>query len=308
MGFYLPGIGEAIGGGLRMQRQNEMWEKAQTILKDETKPMSERMILVSSAYPELSNTPEWKDKMDTARQYDADKMARAKFEREEAARKSVDTFKGVLAELDPEARLRVMKDNPDKAAIAFPEEWGLIKDADKAAADREEMLMLENGRNARSAASINARREAAQATLAATAAKPIPETPEQRQARELETARLKAEQAASLDKAALAEKRTQVDANIEAGIDAVISDIDAEGGVGWSGADYGKREALRKTLGLALAQRENPGRPPTDADVAVAMERVPDMTTFVSAEEAKAALKTLKQTFRGFAPAGFVIE
>jgi len=305
MGFYLPGIGEAIGGALRVQRQEELWTKAQSILKDETKPMADRLQLVGVAYPELANSEEFQKRVEASRQYDADKMARAKFDREEAAAASAQRFREKLQTIPEDQRRAYMLANPDVAADALPEllkqYQGEVKAEQEDATWNERFQQQEAGRNQRSAASIAA-------TQAAAAAKPVPETPEQKQARAVETARLKAEQAAGIDKTALNEKRTQVDANIEAGIDAVISDIDAEGGVGWSGADYGKREALRKTLGLALAQRENPGRPPTDADVAVAMERVPDMTTFVSAEEAKAALKTLKQTFRGFAPAGFVIE
>lgn len=296
MGFYLPGIGEAIGGALRGKHQADLWEQAQSVLKDESKPMADRLQLVSSMYPELATTPEFKDRMDTARQYDADKMARAKFDREEAARKSVDTFKGVLAELDPEARLRVMKDNPDKAAIAFPEEWGLIKDADKAAADREEMLMLENGRNARSAASINARREAAQATLAAAAAKPIPETPEQKQARAVETARLKAEQEAEAKKGSINAAQEE----FAAGLSEYRDILKTEGRTGGFGVDEAELASLRQTLGVKLAQMDNPGRAPTDADIKVAMERIPEPGVFTSPTSAVAQVERLLKDVKGF--------
>ena len=330
MGFYLPGIGEAIGGALRVQRQNELWTKAQDILKDETKPMADRLQLVGAAYPELANSEEFQKRAEMARQYDADKMARAKFDREEAAAASAQRFREKLQTIPEDQRRAYMLANPDVAADALPEllkqYQGEVKAAEEDANWNERFQLQEQGKNQRNAATNQATVTAQQLALdkeyragvasgavdpATGQVIPYAQRQEAEQARTVETARLKAEQAAGIEKTSLNEKRTQVDANIEAGIDAVISNIETEGGVGWSGADFGEREALRKTLGLALAQRENPGRPPTDADVAVAMERVPDMTTFVSAEEAKSALKTLKKTFRGFTPAlpeGFVIE
>lgn len=326
MGFYLPGIGEAIGGALRVQRQEELWNKAQGILKDESRPMAERLQMVGVAYPELANTEDFKERITQARLFDQDKREAAKFEQEQERAATVENFKGVISELDPQARLDVLRKNPDLAALAVPEEWKVLKAADKSQQERSQWLEGEAGKDRRAAMAAQATVQAQQLALekemrtgiASGAIDPqtgavIPYADRQAAAADLAvaTAERKAQGAAAIEEKTLQQKRAQVDSNIEAGIDAVIKDIETEGGVGWSGADFGKREALRKTLGLALAQRENPGRPPTDADVAVAMERVPDMTTFVSAKEATAALQTLKQTFRGFTPAlpeGFVIE
>lgn len=296
MGFYLPGIGEAIGAGLAMNYQNKLLDQYKTVLQDESRPYSERIATITAVHPELLNHPQIKTMLEVGRQADADKMARAKFDREEAERKSVDTFKGVLAELDPEARVRVMRDNPDKAAVAFPEEWGLIKDTDKAAADREEMLMLENGRNARSAASINARREATQATLAATAAKPVPETPEQRQARAVETAGLKAEQEAAAKKGAINAAQEE----FAAGLSEYRDILKTEGRTGGFGVDEAELASLRQTLGVKLAQMDNPGRAPTDADIKVAMERIPEPGVFTSPTSAVAQVERLLKDVKGF--------
>ena len=315
MGFYLPGIGEAIGGALRVQRQNELWTKAQDILKDETKPMADRLQLVGAAYPELANSEEFQKRVEASRQYDADKMARAKFDREEAAAASAQRFREKLQTIPEDQRRAYMLANPDVAADALPEllkqYQGEVKAAEEDATWNERFQLQEQGKNQRNAATNQATVTAQQLALdkeyragvasgavdpATGQVIPYAQRQEAEQARTVETARLKAEQETAAKKGAINAAQEE----FAAGLSEYRDILKTEGRTGGFGVDEAELASLRQTLGVKLAQMDNPGRAPTDADIKVAMGRIPEPGVLTSPTSAVAQVERLLKDVKGF--------
>jgi hypothetical protein len=309
MGFYLPGIGEAIGGALRMKRQNELMAASQDILRDESKPWSERVAMVTAAHPELATNPQLQQMLETGRQADADKMQRTKYDQEQATVTENAQFKALYDKQSPDGKAAMLQNNPDMVSRVYPEIYKQHS-AQQAAAAKEAEWMKHNqitsgqadaraqvaagGQNARNMLTMFAN------GLVDANGQPIPPAA-QAAAKRQET--LLTEQAKAEQKQAEAGKgQEQLTSNLLTGLDNYKQHITEKGHTGWVGSDASTRESMRQSLGVALAQMANPGRAPTDADVKVAMDRIPEVSPLNSPEAVSAAIDQLKTDLGGFKP------
>lgn len=315
MGFYLPGIGEAIGGALRMKRQGELMQASQDILKDETKPWSERVAMVTAAHPELATNPQLQAMLEAGRQADQDKMQRTKFEQEQAAAASAQRFQDLLGKTPVEKQRELIMNNPDMASRVVPE---LLKtyQGEAAAIEEENRWLRRNeitsgqkDRRAQVAAGAAAGREQqaeqrwVQGQIASGQMDPAtgaPILPAQRAAQEsaqqVATADAKAQQTA----VRAAETRNAALEDLTVGLTEYRNLLESEGRTGGVGADAAELESLRMSLGVKLAQADNPGRAPTDADVKVAMQRIPETGFMTSPTSAIAQVDRLIKDAKGF--------
>src|SRR5512139_4253557 len=227
MGFYLPGIGEAIGGALRMQKQRELMDQVKGLMADESRPWSERAALVTAAHPELATNPEFQNMVTMGRQAEEDKYINNKRQRETADLAANDQFKALVDAAEPDARQKLIDANPDMAKRVFPAAYEQSVAAKKAAEEQQTWIeragIQDRYEDENRAASQAFQAEQNALTREATAAaRPIVETPEQKQARTLETARLKAEQTAAATQTA-GKKAVE---NLQTGLDNYIADIE----------------------------------------------------------------------------------
>jgi hypothetical protein len=307
MGFYLPGIGEAIGGALRMKRQGELMEQSQKVLQDDTKPWSERVALVTAAHPELATNPQLQAMLEAGRQADQDKIARAKFDQEQAAAASAQRFQDLLGKTPVEQQRALIMNNPDMASRVVPEQLKTYQAEDAAIKEedrwlrRNELTSAQKDRRAAVAAGAAANNKALDRYLAGqmdASGNLIP--PEVQAAnkreQELATADAKAEQVATRTN----QTREAALDDLTVGLTEYRNILESEGRTGGFGADAAELEALRMSLGVKLAQADNPGRAPTDADVKVAMQRIPDTGFMTSPTSAIAQVDRLIKDAKGF--------
>jgi hypothetical protein len=328
MGFYLPGIGEALGSYIRLDRQEKLMASVQGILKDETKPWAERAALVTAAHPELATNENFKQMVELGTQADEAKYQQQKRAAEVEQLERVGRFNEALSSIaDPAARVEFLRKNAELAAQAAPEEWKGIKAADKRQQELEDWgyknSIESSQRDYRAAVAAGAaagkeqraEQRWVQGQIAAGLMDPSTGAPILPQQREQQAAQLAIETDAAKKRTSaglVEEQKKAIVDNATVGIDNLITDLE-QSGREWFGemTEAGSvRESKRQSLGLLLAQMANPGRAPTDADVKVAMARIPDPSLFGSSPTAAIKqLEQLKKDLGGFKkapPSGFV--
>lgn len=327
MGFYLPGIGEALGGAIRMNRQNELMQQSQSILKDDTKPWAERVALITAAHPELATNPQLQAMLEAGRQADQDKMARTKFDQEQAAAASAQRFQDLLGKTPPEQQRELIMNNPDMASRVVPEllktyqaEEEAIKEEDRWLRRNELTSAQKDRRAAVAAGAVTKAQELAlekemRAGVASGAIDPqtgmvVPYAQRQdaAQARTLETAKLKSEQTKYVADVAAAEASNEFAKGLEEYRDLALA---ARSGVGFASTeDKARLATMRTELATLKAKADAGGGLTTQDDIDRAEALIPENTLTTDDEYFKAALTQLAESSRKAPPPppGFKVQ
>jgi hypothetical protein len=301
MGFYLPGIGEAIGGALRMKRQNELMEQSQTILKDETKPWSERVALVTAAHPELATNPQLQQMLETGRQADADKMQRTKYDQEQATVTENAQFKSLYDKQSPEGKAAMLQNNPDMVSRVYPEIYKQHS-AQQAAAAKEAEWMKHNQitsgqADARAQVAADAQQGKNFLTMFAGGlvdekGQVIPKATRDAQAADAAVA-LDAAKKGNTQQVALEQQQREAVPLVSA-LEAYRDAGAAEGGTGGFGQDNATLTTQRNLIVAQIAKQiAGPGLATSQKDVETAEQMVPEPSFFTTEGSFKAAMQPL---------------
>jgi len=320
MGFYLPGIGEAIGGALRMKRQGELMDQSSAILKDESKPWAERVALVTSAHPELATNPQLQAMLEAGRQADNDKMQRTKFEQEQKSVTENQQFKDLYDKQSPEGKAAMLQNNPDMVSRVYPEIYK--QHAAQQAAAANEATWMKHNQITSGQADQRAQVAAAAAQgknlltmfangLVDASGKVIPKEVRDQQAQQLA---IDTDAAKKANTQKVAQEQQQKEAGpLVSALEAYRDAGAAEGGTGGFGADNATLTTQRNLIVAQIAKQiAGPGLATSQKDVETAEQMVPSPSFFTTEGSFKAAMQPLIEQAKAKAvpppPPGFKVS